>query len=152
MLDETPIGSGKAAQARPRVYKDAWEAAASLPRSGWREWREAGVQFSRFHLPSTPFALPFSPDDYLWAGPFTFKMPEPDNFFQPGHYRRGVKKYLAMLARGLTLPPVAMIYHEAWGWTMQDGNHRFEALATAGAATYDAFLGKPKRKKPIDSF
>jgi hypothetical protein len=57
-----------------------------------------------------------------------------------------------MLAKGLRLPPVALLYHEAWGWTMQDGNHRYEALTSAGAATYDAFLGKPKKKKPIDEF
>jgi hypothetical protein len=35
---------------------------------------------------------------------------------------------------------------------VQDGNHRYTARAAAGAATYDAFLGKLKRKKPIDSF
>jgi hypothetical protein len=34
---------------------------------------------------------------------------------------------------------------------MQDGNHRYEALVKAGATTYDAFLGKPKEKKPMDS-
>jgi len=57
-----------------------------------------------------------------------------------------------MLAKGLKLPPVGLLYHEAWGWTMQDGNHRYEALLTTGATTYDAYLGKPKRKKPVDSF
>ena len=35
---------------------------------------------------------------------------------------------------------------------LQDGNHRFEALVKAGVHTYDAFLGKPRRKRPIDSF
>lgn len=91
-----------------KMFKDEWQAAASVPRSGWREWREAGVQFSKFHQEGTPFALPFNPDSYLWD--------------------------------------------EAWGWSRQDGNHRFEALLSAGAATYDAFLGKPKKKQPFDSF
>jgi hypothetical protein len=144
---------------RPRqgkVFKDAWEAAASVPRSGWRDWREAGVQFSQFHQDRTPFALPFRPDSYVWAGPFTLKMPggpsERREDFRLGHYRRGVRKYASMLAQGLKLPPVALLYHEAWGWTMQDGNHRFEALVKAGATTYDAFLGTPKQKQAFDSF
>jgi hypothetical protein len=72
--------------------------------------------------------------------------------FQLGHYRRGVRKYERMLSKGLKLPPVALLYHEAWGWTMQDGNRRYEALVKAGATAYDVFLGKPKRKKPMDSF
>ena len=134
-----------------RVYEDAWQAAASVPRSGWREWREAGVQFSKFHIDRTAFALPFRPDSYLWAGPFTLAMPE-QPLRRPGHYRRGVKKYASMLAKGLKLPPVALLYHEAWGWTMQDGNHRFEALVNSGATTYDAFLAKPKKKQAADSF
>jgi hypothetical protein len=143
-------------RAERRVYQDAWDAAAKVPRSGWREWREAGVQFSKFHRPGTAFALPFRTDDYLWAGPFTLKMPDSDLPTDPGFrlgaYRRGVQKYSRMLAKGLRLPPVALLYDEAWGWTMQDGNHRYEALARAGAATIDAFLGKPKMKKPINSF
>jgi hypothetical protein len=77
-------------------------------------------------------------------------MPEEAPGFRLGQHRRGGRKYLAMLARRLKLPPVALLYHEAWGWTMQEGNHRYEAPARAGAATYAAFLGKPKRKKPID--
>lgn len=114
------------------------------------------MRFSELHRPGTPFALPFSPDDYLWAGPFTLRLPaEAVKLAQGGHgwghYRRGVGKYLAVLARGLKLAPVALLYHEARGWTMQDGSHRYMALAAAGAATYDAFLGKPKKKKPIDS-
>jgi hypothetical protein len=83
-------------------------------------------------------------------------MPERDlqigQDFQKGHYRRGVKKYANMLARELRLPPVVLLYHEAWGWTMQDGNHRYEALVKAGATTYDAFLARPKKKRTIDSF
>jgi hypothetical protein len=42
LLDEAPTDSRKAG---PKVYNDEWAAAASVPRSGWREWREAGVQF-----------------------------------------------------------------------------------------------------------
>ncbi len=125
-----------------RIYRDAWEAAASVPASGWREWQEAGVQFSRFHVEGTPFELPFRPEDYLWAGPFTLKMPKSSNRW--GYYRRGVKKYLNMLAKGLKLPPVLLL-QRAWGWALEDGSHRFEALMKAGAATYDAFLGRPKR-------
>jgi hypothetical protein len=73
-------------------------------------------------------------------------MPKSSNRW--GYYRRGVKKYLAMLAKGLKLPPVLLL-QQPGGWTLQDGSHRFEALMKAGAATYDAFLGKPKKKKPI---
>jgi hypothetical protein len=146
-----------------RAYDTDFEAARSVPASDWRDWRSAGVQFSSFHKDRTPFALPFRPDDYLRAGPFTLRIPQSDLDigkdyrqrgieFRLGHYRRGVKKYANMLAKGLKLPPVVLLYHEAWGWTMQDGNHRYEALVKAGAATYDAFLGKPKKKKPIDSF
>src|SRR5205807_734250 len=61
-----------------RTYNDAWQAEESVPRSGWRDWRSAGVQFSSFHKEGTPFALPFRPDSYLWAGPFTLRMPEHD--------------------------------------------------------------------------
>ena len=52
----------------------------------------------------------------------------------------------------LKLPPVALLYHEAWGWTMQDRNHHHEALARAGAARHNALLGEPKKKRPIDVF
>lgn len=146
-----------------RVFDTAFEAARTVPDSGWQDWRSAGVQFSSFHKDRTPFALPFRPEDYLWAGPFTLKMSKWDlNMgkdyrergidFHLGHYRRGVTKCANMLEKGLKLPPVALLYHEAWGWTMQDGNHRYEALVKAGAATYDAFLGKPRRKQPVDSF
>jgi hypothetical protein len=62
------------------------------------------------------------------------------------------RKLLVDRAKGLKLPPVALFYHEAWGWTMQDGNHRFEALVNGGAVTYDASFGKPKRKQPFGSF
>ena len=58
---------------QPRVFNNAHEAAASL-RGGWKEWKEAGVQFSRFHVPGSDFALPFDPNDYLWAGPVTLKL------------------------------------------------------------------------------
>ena len=149
LLDDAPTGNGKAAPAEHRVYTDEWEAAASVPPSGWREWQEAGVSFSRFHIEGTPFELPFRPDDYLWAGPFTLKMPKSSNRW--GYYRRGVKKYLAMLAKGLKLPPVLLL-QQPGGWTLQDGSHRFEALMKARVATYDAFLGKPKKKKPIGEF
>ena len=132
------------------VYKEAGDAAITVPRSGWREWREAGVQFSKFHVDRTAFALPFRPDDYLWAGPFTLAMPE-QAVRRRGHYRRGVRRYASMLAKGLKLPPVVLLYQEARGWTMQDGNHRFEALVNAEATTYDAFLGKPKKKQASDS-
>ena len=50
-----------------------------------------------------------------------------------------------MLAKGLAVPPVILLYHDVWGWTMQDGNHRYEALVKVGVATYDVFLGKPRR-------
>jgi hypothetical protein len=161
LLDEADPASGSAKAPRPlsrpsKVFKDAWAAAASVPRAGWREWREAGVQFSKFHQDGTAFALPFRPEDYRWAGPFTLKMPEHDPGFAPsfrsGHYRRGVRKYANMLAKGMKLPPICLLYHEAWGWTRQDGNHRYEALVKAGATTYDVFLGKPKRKQAFDSF
>src|SRR5439155_2299512 len=109
--------------------------------------RTAGVQFSSFRKEGTPFALPFRPDSYLWAGPFTLRMSQWDLDkgkdyrergidFHLGHYQRGIKKYTNMLARGLKLPPVVLLYHEAWGWTMQDGNHRYEALLKTGATTY----------------
>lgn len=156
LLDEGADAKMKTALARMKVYASAEEAAASVPRSGWQDWRKVGVQFSRFHRPATQFALPFSPDDYLWAGPFTLKMSEYDlkigQEFRIGYYQRAVKKYMRMLARGLKLPPVALLYHDAWGWSMQDGNHRYEALVRAGALTYDAFLGKPKFRKPDDTF
>jgi hypothetical protein len=146
-----------------RVFATDFEAARSVPASGWRDWQSAGVQFSSYHKDRTPSALPFRPDDYLWAGPFTLKIHQSDLDmgkdyrergidFHLGHYQRGVKKYMNRLAKGLKLPPVVLLYHDAWGWTMQDGNHRYEALVKAGATTYDAFLGKPKKKKPIDSF
>jgi hypothetical protein len=139
---------------QPRVFNNAHEAAASL-RGGWKEWKEAGVQFSRFHLPGTDFALPFDPNDYLWAGPVTLKLDLPEDgigYHRRGHYRRGVRKYLNLLKRGEQLPPVVLLYHEAWDWTMQDGNHRMEALITHRATTYQAYLAKPKKKKPIDQF
>jgi len=132
-----------------RAYETPAEAAQSVPPLGWHEWQAAGVQFSRFHKDGTPFALPFRPEAYLWAGPFTLWVPKAHQAqgqqFRRGHFRRGVKKYANMLARGQAIPPVVLLYHEPWGWTMQDGNHRYEALVKAGAATYDAFLGKPKQ-------
>ena len=137
-----------------RVFESAHEAAASL-RGKWRAWKETGVQFSRFHVPGTDFALPFDPNDYLWAGPVTLKLDLPQDgigYHRRGHYRRGVRKYINLLKRGEKLPPVVLLYHEAWDWTMQDGNHRMEALITHRAATYDAFLAKPRKKKPIDEF
>ena len=139
---------------QPRVFNTAHEAAASL-RGKWKEWRQAGVQFSRFHIPRTAFALPFDPDDYLWAGPVTLKLNLPEDgvgYHRKGHYRRGVRKYLNQLRCGENLPPVTLLYHEAWDWTMQDGNHRMEALIMHRATTYYAFLAKPKKKKPIDEF
>lgn len=139
---------------RPRVFKTAHEAAASL-RGKWKEWKEAGVRFSKFHVPGTDFALPFDPNDYLWTGPVTLKLDLPEDgigYHRRGHYRRGVRKYLNQLKRGEKLTPVVLLYHEAWDWTMQDDNHRMEALITHRATTYDAFLAKPKKKKPIDEF
>jgi hypothetical protein len=136
------------------VFNTAHEAVATL-RGRWKEWKQAGVQFSRFHVPGTDFALPFDPNDYLWAGPVTLKLDLPEHgisYLRRGHYRRGVRKYLNQLKRGKKLPPVVLLYHEAWDWTMQDGNHRMEALVTHRAATYEAFLAKPKKKKPIDQF
>jgi hypothetical protein len=47
-----------------------------------------------------------------------------DVFCRKGHYRRGVRKYLGQLKRSEGVPPVVLLYHEAWDWTMQDGNHR----------------------------
>ena len=139
---------------KPRVFETAHDAARSL-RGKWQEWRAAGVWFSRFHKPGTAFALPFDPGDYLWAGPVTLKLDIPragKAFCRKGHYRRGVRKYLSQLRRGERVPPVLLLYHEAWGWTLQDGNHRAEALAVHRAPTYEAFLGKPKRRKSIDEF
>lgn len=136
------------------VFSSAYAAAGWIRR--WRPWREVGVRFSRFHVPKTPFALPFDPNDYLWAGPVTLTLPEQSEFerasFRLGHYRRGVRKYLSLLARGKRIDPVVLLYHEAWGWTMQDGNHRYEALVRHGAKTYEAFLAKPKRPQPFDRF
>jgi hypothetical protein len=137
-----------------RVFNTAHEAAASL-HGKWEEWKEAGVQFSKFHVPGTDFALPFDPNDYLWAGPVTLKLELPEDgigYHRRGHYRRGVRKYLNQLKRGEKLPPVVLLYHEAWDWTIQDGNHRLEALITHRATTYEAFLAKPKKRKPIDEF
>jgi hypothetical protein len=145
---------GVSAPKQPRVFLTAHDAARSV-RGKWHEWRAAGVWLSRFHKPRTAFALPFDPDDYLWAGPVTLKLEIPEGrelFYRRGHYRRGVRKYLNQLKRGEKLPPVVLLYHEAWDWTMQDGNHRMEALTTHRAPTYEAFLGKPKRRKPIDEF
>ena len=139
---------------QPRVFLTAQDAARSV-RGKWQEWRATGVWLSKFHKPGTAFALPFDPDDYLWAGPVTLKLEIPEGrevFYRKGHYRRGVRKYLSQLKRGEKLPPVVLLYHEAWDWTMQDGNHRMEALITYRAQTYEAFLGKPKRRKPIDEF
>src|SRR5439155_17284650 len=132
-----------------RVFDSAADAAKTVPASGWRDWQSAGVEFSRFHKDHTPFALPFRPDSYVWSGPFTLRLPErhqqQGQQFRLGHFRRGVKKYSTLIARGQTLPPVVLLYHEDGSWRMQDGNHRYEALVKAGAKTYDAFLGKPKR-------
>ena len=139
---------------QPRVFETAHDAARSV-RGKWQEWRAAGVWLSKFHKPGTAFALPFDPEDYLWAGPVTLKLDIPQGrevFYRRGHYRRGVRKYLSQLKRGEKLPPVVLLYHEAWDWTMQDGNHRMEALITYRAQTYEAFLGKPKRRKSIDEF
>jgi len=138
-----------------RVFDSAADAAKTVPASGWRDWQSAGVQFSRFHMDRTPFALPFRPEDYLWAGPFTLRLPqqhqEQGKDFRRGHFRRGVRKYANLLARGVTLPPVVMLYHDDGTWRMQDGNHRYEALGKWGAKTYDVFLGKPKLTS-ADSF
>lgn len=138
-----------------RVFDTAADAANSVPASGWRDWQTTGVQFSSFHKDRTPFALPFRPEDYVWAGPFTLRLPqqhqEKGKDFRLGHFRRGVSKYTTMLARGQAVPPVVLLYQEPWGWSMQDGNHRYEALVKAGATTYDAFLGKPKLSTPTDS-
>lgn len=134
---------------------DTAHGAATAFRGRWQEWKAAGVQFSRFHVPGTAFALPFDPDDYLWAGPVRLKLnlsKDGVGFFRRGHYRRGVRKYLNQLKRGGKLPPVALLYHEAWDWTMQDGNHRMEALITYGATEYEAFLARPKKRKLIDEF
>ena len=139
---------------KPRVFETAHDAARSI-RGKWQEWRAAGVRFSKFHKPGAAFALPFDPDDYLWAGPVMLKLDIPeggDVFCRKGHYRRGVRKYLGQLKRSEGVPPVVLLYHEAWDWTMQDGNHRMEALITHRAPNYEAFLGKPKRRKPIDEF
>lgn len=108
------------------MFNTAHEAVATL-RGRWKEWQQAGVQFSRFHIPGTDFALPFDPNDYLWAGPVTLKLDLPEHsisYLRRGHYRRGVRKYLNQLKRGEKLPPIVLLYHEAWDWTMQDGNHR----------------------------
>jgi hypothetical protein len=139
---------------QPCVFLTAYDAARSV-RGKWQEWRAAGVWLSKFHKPGTAFALPFNPDDYLWAGPVTLKLEIPEGremYYRRGHYRRGVRKYLNQLKRGEKLPPVVLLYHEAWDWTIQDGNHRMEAIITHRAPTYEAFLGKPKRRKPIDEF
>jgi hypothetical protein len=37
LLDDAPGGGGKAASAGAKVYNDEWDAAKSVPRSGWRE-------------------------------------------------------------------------------------------------------------------
>ncbi len=49
-------------------------------------------------------------------------------------------------------PPPVLLLQQPAGWALQDGSRRFEALMKAGAATYDAFLGKPKCKKAIAPF
>jgi hypothetical protein len=88
------------------------------------------VRFSRFHQPGTPLALPFAPDEYRWARPFTLKMSDYDlrigADLRKGHYRRGVRKY-DNLARGRRLPPVVLRCREAWGWTMQGVAHVVES-------------------------
>lgn len=70
--------SARSASLEPRVFNSAHEAAANF-RGKWREWKEAGVQFSRFHIPGTDFALPFDPSDYLWAGPVMLKLDLPED-------------------------------------------------------------------------
>lgn len=133
-----------------QAYETPAQAAQSVPLSAWRDWQAAGIQVSRFHEDGTPFALPFRLESYLWAGPFTLWVPADHQAqgqqFRRGHFRRGVKKYANLLARGQAIPPVLMLYHEPWGWTLQDGNHRYEALVKSGVKTFDAFLGKPKRQ------
>jgi hypothetical protein len=127
---------------QPRVFLTAHDAARSV-RGKWHEWRAAGVWLSKFHKPRTAFALPFDPDDYLWAGPVTLKLEIPEGrelFYRRGHYRRGVRKYLNQLKRGEKLPPVVLLYHEAWDWTMQDGNHRLRRLRHKRCYTASSFI------------
>ena len=98
---------------------------------------------SKFHKPGTAFALPFDPDDYLWAGPVTLKLEIPEGreiFYRRGHYRRGVRKYLGRLKRGERLPPVVLLYHDAWDWTMQDGNHRLHRMRNNRCYTASSFM------------
>ncbi len=131
-----------------RVFDTAADAAKSVPSSGRRDWQSAGVESSRFHKDHTPFALPFQPDSYVWAGPFTLRLPEHHQQQRQqshlGHFRRGVRKYLYLLAQGRRLPPVVFLNHDDGSWRMQDGNHRYEALVKSGATTFEAFLGRPK--------
>jgi len=127
---------------KPRVFETAHDAVRSI-RGKWQEWRAAGVGFSKFHKPGTAFALPFDPDDYLWAGPVTLKLDIPeggDVFCRKGHYRRGVRKYLGQLKRGERVPPVVLLYHEAWDWTMQDGNHRLRRIRHNRCYTASRFM------------
>ena len=122
-------------------YADALNAAQPL--STWGRVYDSPAWFSEFHFNGNEaFELPFDPEHCAWS-PVAVDLPVPSG--ATGHFRRGVKKYVAMLERGEELPPCTLLWtpDTARGWALQDGNHRAEAHRIVGRDTMKAVLAVP---------
>lgn len=128
-----------AALRQPRLSQ-AW--AELPPVTEWTPLLESKAFFSPFHFNGNEaFELPFTPRDYVYSPVVSV----PVNPNAHGHYKRGVKKYRTMIARGETLPPITFLFDGRSGtWDVQDGGHRSMAAAQEGLTHQPAILAFPR--------
>lgn len=118
--------------------------AAVPPLAAWVSVDASPAWFSPAHFAGTPgFRLPFDPADFVWT-PHVVELPVNRKAGKHGYYRRGVAKYARALLRGETLPPVSFLY-AGTQWTLQDGNHRYEAHVVAGRPAIRAVFAVARR-------
>jgi len=114
------------------------------PFNEWKFLTESKAWFSSFHAQKKYFELPFEPYDFLYSPIFNIKIPE-NASGGSGYYRRGVKKYMNMIKRRETIPPITINFNIRDGkWYIMDGNHRFDAAVSSGMKEIPAIFGIPK--------
>jgi hypothetical protein len=110
----------------------------------WVPITDSQARFSRHHFHGNPAdALPFDPNAYLWS-PIAIRIPVVARPSRIGYYRRGVTKYVAAIKAKRPIDAVVFLWQND-RWSLQDGNHRYEAHVRAGERLILAIFALPKQ-------
>jgi hypothetical protein len=114
------------------------------PVTEWVPLLRSQAWFSPLHFSGNEAnAMDFQPNEYVYSPVVDIRT---DPTARSAHYRRGVKKYVAALRRGDTLPPITYVWNAHYlKWNMLDGNHRSQAYAETGTSKMPAIFAYPIR-------